>query len=112
MPIYHFKCECGNEFERFINIEGGFYKWCRACENLTQWIVVEDKSSELCGEKVCVVCFMGAAPPEKTITQECPQCQKQADHILHYETHKRKGGSTVADSSLRFHFDYFEPTDN
>jgi len=118
MPNYHFRCPEGHEFDKLVNIKGGIYKWCKYCDKLTQRIEVSDPNEARYHQKVCIECLGNehCAPvlasksdaPKIPLKEPCPICGQLAEHVLAYKEYSRPGGSTVADSSLRFHFNYSE----
>lgn len=120
MPVLQFKCECGEEFEKILPSHQELHKWCRHCDKLTIWIVIRDPQHELYKEKVCSSCLgnqhhapllspADSKSPEG-ITEACPVCGKQAEHVLRVERRgTRSGGPGVGDSSVRFNFNYLSP---
>ena len=116
MPMLAFHCDnCSNEFEKIMPAHKKLYKWCTHCNQLTSWEIIN-------GEKVCNTCLGSKyIPPvspstdikvEESIQETCPKCKQLANHVLRIEARgKHKGqGTTVADSSVRFHFNYISNT--
>src|SRR5208282_6397794 len=115
MPMYQFKCECGNEFEQIVPSNPGLFKWCKTCDQLTRWVRNNER------ELVCDSCAKhknqdGSAmqddrsiqksafvEPEGNKTAICPSCGQQAEHVLKVEYH---GKENIGSSSIRFHFNY------
>jgi hypothetical protein len=123
MPMYQFRCPEGHEFEKIVNIAHEIHKWCKHCNRLTIWKVNLDPHTANYKEKLCSECLgtQYSAPVlpikgpsvEEGAQEICPTCGKPAEHVLRIEKRgSRFGGPTVANSSVRFHFNYAEPTDS
>jgi hypothetical protein len=116
MPIFQFKCSCGNEFEKIVPAHQELYKWCYHCDHLTTWETIRDPHSTLYKELVCTDCLGNehVAPllsptgprDEESVTATCEVCGGQAVHILCIEP---RGKDDVSHSSVRFHFNYLSP---
>ncbi len=127
MPMYQFRCPNGHEFEKLVKTYHSLYKWCKYCDKLTVWEVNLDPSSDHYKEKLCSKCLGGShnlpmLSPDNTTSetamqksidpQVCPTCGQQSEHIMRIEKRgSRAGGSTIADSSVRFHFNYMPTSD-
>jgi len=122
MPVYHFKCECGNEFEKMVAQTPGFYQWCKHCNALTTWEIIKDLHAEYYNERICTVCLGSLVKPpipeseripvqKKDVTEPCPVCGKAAEHILRLrEPVSHDGtGPTTQGGSVTFRFNYMEP---
>jgi len=117
MPMYQFRCPNGHEFEKIVPARHKVMKWCKHCDALTEWIRINDPQSDLLNQRICSCCFgndkippvSGERSPilEKDISLPCPECGSTAEHILKIEQRGSHGPeATVADSSVRFHFNY------
>jgi hypothetical protein len=123
MPMLQFKCLCGQEFEKIIKAKQAHYKWCKHCDRLTQWRIIDDSHHPAYKETVCQDCLgnghmLPVLSPngpvlEESITEPCPVCGQAAEHVLRIEARGHHGGTqTVGDSSVRFHFNYLPASDN
>lgn len=122
MPIFQFKCENGHEFEKLVWTPSGHFKWCKHCNALTEWVEIRERDSDLYREKVCTQCMgndditpmLSNSNPgiPDSVQTDCPECNAKAVRILRIEPRgSHSGGPNIADSSVRFHFNYPEPTD-
>lgn len=123
MPIYHFVCPNNHEFEKLVRIPGETRKWCDHCQRITGVIAVEDPTSEYFKQKVCSECLGNqyvlpalspTGPKVEVLVQEtCPECQQIAVQQVKFQARKSNTGTPdIRDSSIRFHFNYPEPSDN
>lgn len=120
MPVFTFRCECGNEFDKIVKNEKELWKWCKHCDNLTKWIEIRDPHSIYYKEVVCGDCMgnqnIVPVPPadgpkvEQTVVAICPSCGKEAPHVLAIATYGSTcTGPNMYCSSLGFRFNYQEP---
>ena len=122
MPNVHFKCDNGHEFDKLIQAKHAIFKWCKHCNALTEWMQVLDPHHEHYKAKLCSRCLGNEhLPPmlstegdghKEEVSTECPECGAVSRQHLAYHQYHRAGGDTVADSSLRFHFNYLPASDN
>jgi len=119
MPIYQFRCPDSHEFEALVSVSKAVYKWCKHCNALTERIEIREPHSQYYKEKVCVQCMGNELVPpsvpssgpkdEEVITRPCPECGKEAVHILCVE--QRAGENAMNPlPSVAFRFNYTEPT--
>jgi len=114
MPMLAFKCECGNEFEKIMPAHQELHKWCKHCDKLTIWKVID-------ANKVCSICMgnehLVPVPPAdrvyvaENIQEACPACGRLSPHVLKIEKRGfHKGtGALANDSSVAFRFNYLAP---
>jgi hypothetical protein len=123
MPMYQFRCPNGHEFEKIVPARHKVVKWCKHCQALTEWIVNNEPHHPAYREKVCSCCLGNdVIPPEaavrtpeveKDVCLPCPECGETAEHVLRIEQRSHHPGiQTVADSSVRFHFNWLPASDN
>lgn len=118
MPMFQFKCECGNEFEKLIyNAKKELHKWCKHCDKLTEWMTLLEPHDENYKADVCSLCLgnkyiVPIQSPEsfqepKLLVCLCPSCGKEAPQVVKIEVRgTHSGGPNNLDHSVRFHFDY------
>lgn len=120
MPMYAFLCSNGHEFEAIVSVKASISKWCKYCDQLTQWETVNGLHSPHYKENVCTNCHgnehivpvlpVGSPQVEESVTKECPICGKLAEHVLRVE---ERGGENAMHpaSSISFRLNYMEPSD-
>lgn len=120
MPMFVFRCECGNQFEKIVVPKHQLSKWCKHCDALTNWEEIKDPHDIYYKELVCSVCLgnqhkppvQNNAPPvpEARLSERCPVCGKDAEHVLAIDTYGSTAtGPNMYCSSLGFRFNYQEP---
>src|SRR5208337_2577399 len=120
MPVFTFKCECGNEFDKIVTNKHTLSKWCKHCNELTVWEEIKDPHDIYYKETVCSQCLGNqhkppletplAPPPQENTEAECPACGKMAPHVLAVATYGSTAtGPNTYCSSLGFRFNYQEP---
>jgi ssDNA-binding Zn-finger/Zn-ribbon topoisomerase 1 len=120
MPMYQFRCPDGHEFEKIVPARHKIMKWCKHCNELTEWTKISEVHSQFYAQKVCSICLgSDTVPPmpgkhtlvvEEDVSLPCPECGHLAEHVLRIEKRGSHGPeTTVADSSVRFHFNWLSP---